>query len=288
MGSIAGCPKGFVVSWKNRLYCFDLGFGQAAESVSTPGAVSALCTGDGDDVWVATLGVAPTGPRISRYTTSGSSVQEGEPLRGKLADLRAAPVSALAFDPRTKVLYAAQQDKSITNFNTVTGESGKIIGLRRTRIVAPTSLAVLSDGSLVIAGQTAASRDSSGGWPAEGAWTFAAYRFKDGELAESYERDTGAPIAVAAAGAGLVAIDHSEQGHLWIWPRSSSLSEAPQPELMLAVADADQKPAIDPKWAMKLAVFRRKAFVLDMSPVGDVQKDFSLFRKRLKVFDLQD
>jgi predicted Ser/Thr protein kinase len=273
---IAGCPKGFVVSHKDKLFCYDLKFNEATQSATAPGIVSALCAGEGDDIFVATFNQG----QIVRYSIAKATIKQEKTLPGDLGQPHDDPALALAYDPRTRSLYTATKNAVVFVYSVATGEiQGSPIDLKDSNIATPYSIAVLSDGSFVVSGEVDKAQPG-----AESALRFGVARYKpSGEIAET-NRDASA-VAVAAAGDGIVAVDHAEAGRLWIWPKIGSIPSGPDPALSLQ----DNRDVVPPKYATKLALFGRLAFVLDRPlPKFDPKTTFNPKRSRVKIFELKD
>ncbi|MBI3724373.1 protein kinase [bacterium] len=268
--AIAACSKGFVVACDKRLKCFTPTFTEAAQETMAEAKVMALCAGDGEDFYAALAN-----KKIVRFTV-GNALDAAPALPGRLGQGLPELVTAIAFDRATKRLFVAGPKMNVNVYSVVTGNaaSDSVIFDITTPGIYARSIAVLSDGSVVVAGQPkdTLSKPESG-------WTFSVRRFTPaGDVAETNERVNVA--CVAATGDGLIGINHAKPGQMLLWSKPSVGDGS-----TAILKDAAE--LARPVYALGVSVFGRKAYVLDNPPDQDVTKSSSPRRKAVLVYDLK-
>jgi hypothetical protein len=270
---VCGTAKGFVVSTGTQLQCrapvgpdFPL---VAKGEAQKP--VKALVAGGADTVFAAVFDAS--GASIHRLRV-GNAIELDKVVVEKVGGF----VSALGYDRISHLVYAAtNKDRSITVFSEETGKVARpLIDLGRTAIHLPRSIAVLRDGRVVVCGQR------NDGNKDEKDWTFAMAAFAFDEKAGAWSLDGAeladkAPSAIAAAGDGVVGVEHSDDGRVLAWPKAAVASE-PQ-----AILVPPAVPVLKPKRALRLSIYGKYAYLLD---IGIDDKPGSLLRRRVLVYKL--
>jgi predicted Ser/Thr protein kinase len=267
LDGVAACSKGFVLAARTDLRCFSPVFGKAATNAVAPAFVMAVATGDGDDFYAALAS-----KKIVRYVV-GNEIELADPLPGGLSELPN-PALAIAYDRVRKFVYVASEDE-VSVYSVETGKAPRPpIDLRGSGIVRALSMAVLTDGSVVVSGHGSPTTEP------ESRWRFAARQWSWDETAgwqSKGARDDGL-CSVAAVGENLVGLFHGEKGRLVVWAKGVPLGDAPAEIL------TDSREGAYPNDGLRLSVFGHHAYVLDLPLVIEKYS----YRKRVRVFDLKD